>query len=89
MLAWRSKKLDTETATELLARRLYEAMEELETIEPPGEPWDELPEVYKPWYRDCVTVLLADQDGLQAAKALATSRRRHDILENRPSGRKA
>ena len=45
--------------TDELARDLYEIMERLETTEPPGEPWDQLPEAYKPWYRSCVAALLA------------------------------
>jgi hypothetical protein len=67
------RRLSEET-TDALARDLYEIMERLETVEPPGERWDKLPEVYKPWYRECVVELLSTAPALEAAKALSASR---------------
>lgn len=51
--------------TDRLARVLYEAMERL-SDDAPGPPWGELPETYKPWYRECVTDLLAAIDRAKA-----------------------
>ncbi len=59
---------------EFLARCLYETMEAIETVEPPGPAWEALPDSYKPWYRDCVASFLTKPFVLEKAKALALSR---------------
>ncbi len=60
-------------AADVLGRSLYDVMERLETSEPPGEPWDELPEVYKPWYRACAVALLTNPCVLETAKVLSAA----------------
>jgi hypothetical protein len=64
----------TDEATDDLARSLYEIMEELETQEPAGEPWEALPEAYKPWYRECAVAFLTNPVVLERAKALTPAR---------------
>jgi hypothetical protein len=61
-------------AADILARSLYEIMEEIEQDEPAGPSWDELAEAYKPWYRSCATAFLSRPSVLEAAKALEVAR---------------
>lgn len=57
-----------EDAAETFGRVLYEIMESLETEEPPGPPWRQLPESYKPWYRECASALITHPLVLELAK---------------------
>lgn len=68
------RQADALEAADILARSLYEIMEEIEQDEPAGPSWDALPEAYKPWYRRCATAFLAKPSVLEAAKALEVAR---------------
>lgn len=69
---------DLETLTgediERAAERLYGVMEGL-SDDPPGEPWEDLPEAYKPWYRKCAAAVLGSKarGGLGQGFPMATT----------------
>lgn len=55
----RTGRRNSEVEIERVAAVLYETMERL-SDDAPSETWSDLPESYKPWYRECVSAVLSE-----------------------------
>jgi hypothetical protein len=62
--------IDREEAVLLLARKLYETMENLEIDYPEGPPWVDLCESDQAWYVTCVRELLQEKEAICGAIGL-------------------